>query len=595
MKKTLYIGAILFLHIQASAYKIQIKTHDSIRRLAGQTEETNSTEKEFLVYESPDSKSGSQIWKIDANDWLNSRYDAGTRYDFLVKLYYANTKEISNTKQKHVGCFLGDANQVAHQFFRLTSDNDNQFVNKSDVAIRDIESLLISVSEDRKMLGMEFVLSSSNGRQTFHFRLPHCIQGSKNPLIDLDNQLTVQNDLTKLSRQVASVEILKRKPNAEMNSNEDGFIQQDQVDADDSLEFGKKLPRFELFADYSSIKPSKNKRPWAGIDITKADSGEKFALTVLDYFYESMVQNMNDPNDNFIAQKIPAGKDKWCHMPWLNVGDTGREAIHGLTKERDLQPSKIYPSVGSTPEKAGADWGIGFYNDVACAAIQKVFGDRKNPNANPNFSNITFPDGSASVKVLFTTAALDELQESFTWTAHVSEPKTTLRKLKNVRMVQIDVAVKDSKIKGVRKEVDNWMMTTFYFDKNYKPSYQFKNADRFKGTFAGLLKMRPIGIQTGFDPSTSLIFKGALTNSTANVYYPGDQLLMNGPADNSKGSCMSCHGAAGTLVSMVPGVKNFDHYKSVKSSALDFSMQMAFAKRNYETRPGQAKAMGLDR
>ena len=84
MKKTLYIGAIIFLQIQASAYKIQIKTHDSIRRLAGQTEETNSTEKEFLVYESPDSKSGSQIWKIDANDWLNSRYDAGTRYDFLI-------------------------------------------------------------------------------------------------------------------------------------------------------------------------------------------------------------------------------------------------------------------------------------------------------------------------------------------------------------------------------------------------------------------------------------------------------------------------------------------------------------------------------
>ena len=46
---------------------------------------------------------------------------------------------------------------------------------------------------------------------------------------------------------------------------------------------------------------------------------------------------------------------------------------------------------------------------------------------------------------------------------------------------------------------------------------------------------------------------------------------MNGPADNPKGSCLSCHGAAGTTSKMVPGVKDFNQYLNIKNSGLDFS------------------------
>ena len=153
-------------------------------------------------------------------------------------------------------------------------------------------------------------------------------------------------------------------------------------------------------------------------------------------------------------------------------------------------------------------------------------------------------------------------------------------------MVQIDVAVKDSSLIGARKEVDHWMMTTFYYD----ASYNAVSRHNYKDGLAGLLKMRPIGIQTGFDPATSMIFKGSKTNSADNAYYGAKPGLMNGPADNPKGSCMSCHGAAGTTVKMVPGVKDFDQYLKYKDAGMDFSQQMALAKRNYETRFGQRGA-----
>jgi hypothetical protein len=89
-----------------------------------------------------------------------------------------------------------------------------------------------------------------------------------------------------------------------------------------------------------------------------------------------------------------------------------------------------------------------------------------------------------------------------------------------------------------------------------------------------------------------MIFAGSKTNSANNVYYGANPRLMNGPADNPKASCLSCHGAAGTTIKMVPGVKDFNEYMRVKSTGLDFSQQLALAKRNHETRSGQITAKG---
>lgn len=579
---------LVFLCFQAEAYQAQVKVYDTIRKMNGgktvtaerQVAEAGAApEENVLVYYSPDAKQVQKTYVVDVNAWSNFKRQGNTRLDLFLKLYYANIKDVSRSGQRHVGCFLGDAEKVARDFF------------KTELPISNIDKQYVTVSEDGKMIGFEFDYQNPSGARSLvsaHFRLPHCIQGAKSALIDMSQIKTAQRTMPEPARAVASVQNI-RVPASSLEG-ESGFEIYDKMNNNDAnAESAKRLPRFKLRGDYDRIRASANSRPWKGMDISTEEGGRQFAHAVLDYFYDSLVTDLQNPEQNFIAQNIPAGKSHWCHMPWLNVGDSGREMIHGLTKERDLGPSEIYPDAGTTKEKQGSDWGIGFYNDIACATAFNIFGSAEQQAATPDFTKANFPDGSVSVKVLFTTANLDALKGAYTWTANVSLPKSTSRALRPVRMVQIDVAVKDSSLKGVRSEVDGWMMTTFYYDASYvAPSRHTE----YKGALAGLLKMRPIGIQTGFDPSTSLIFKDAKTNSAGNAYYGANPKLMNGPADNPKASCLSCHGAAGTSVSMVPGIKDFNGYRNVKASGLDFSQQLALAKRNYETRNGQKKSAG---
>lgn len=193
-----------------------------------------------------------------------------------------------------------------------------------------------------------------------------------------------------------------------------------------------------------------------------------------------------------------------------------------------------------------------------------------------------FEQGTMSIKTLYTTSKTSELDGAFTWTAHTTHTDQQKRELQDMRMLQIDVAIKDSSIKGSRAEADHWVMTTYYYD----PKFKWDFANEFEGVPEGLLRMRPVGVHTGFDPSTSTIFEGSKTNSAGNKHWSTDSLLVNGPADNPKGSCMGCHGVAGLkFPGMVPGIKDFESYAKVKDQAMDFSQQLAFAKKNFETKP----------
>lgn len=572
----LFMFCLVFFALSVQAYDVTIQTHNTVRKLAGEPEVPAAFDEDSsLVYDSPDAKTKIKLRSISPDTWNSGKTSPNSRLDYFLKIYYANIKDFSNSGQRHFGCFFGDAENFAGQYFN------------SGAPIANIRQLDASVSEDRKMIGVEFEYINRDPKKKniiAHFRLPHCTQGAKNVLVQVERAATAHKKLNDSGRKVAAVPVL-RLP-AAATTDENGYDTYDKLSKlDVNAEIGKTLPRFKLCSEYNQMKPNPEARPWKGMDIRTEQGGKKFAQVVLDYFYDSLVQDASNTNNNFIAQNIKPGKTRWCHMPWLNVGDSGRELIHGLTKERDLEKSEIYPNVNTTKEKEGSDWGIGFYNDIACASMHDVFGSEQK-TVQPDFLNKKFPDGSVSVKILFTTAKLDELNGSFTWTANVSPAKSTSRKLREVKLVQIDVAVKDSTLIGTKKEIDHWMMTTFYYD----ASYIADSTHKYSGQLAGLLKMRPIGIQTGFDPSTSLIFNGSKTNSADNIYYGVSPKLMNGPADNPKGSCLSCHGAAGTSVKMVPGVKDFDQYLKIKDKGLDFSQQMALAKRNYETRYGQKKA-----
>lgn len=579
--KLILLISILFSVTHSNAYNVQVIVHNTMKNILGNTDKErqvaneSADEDSYLVYYSPNSKSKSKIYAISPTQWAQFKNQANSRLDLFLKLYYANIKNFSNSGQKHVGCFVGDAERLVEQYFN------------TNLPIANLDGLLASVSEDRKMIGLEFKYKNfgSNKLMTAHYRLPHCVQGAKAPLIDYAQIKIAKNIWPESKRSVAS---LIRMP-AAAGKEENGFDIYDKLNKmDEAAESAHKLPRFKLRADYDEIQPNAEARPWKGMDISNEQNAQKFAQLVLDYFYDSLAQDANNAENNFNAQGIPATKVQWCHLPWLNVGDSGREMIHGLTKERDLEKSEIYPEVNSTKDKEGSDWGIGFYNDIACTVANRVYGSSKNALASPDFTKSNFPDGSVSVKVLFTTANLDALKDSYSLVANVSLPKSTSKRLRKVKMIQIDVAVKDSTLKGVNRDADGWMMTSFYYD----AAYTAPSRHKFTGVLSGLSKMRPIGIQTGFEPANSIIFKGSKTNSENNQYYGNKPMLMNGPADNPKASCLSCHGAAGTAVKMVPGIKDFAHYNKVKRSGLDFSQQLALGKRNHETRSGQKTSKG---
>ncbi|MGZ3689995.1 MAG: hypothetical protein ACXVAX_00740 [Pseudobdellovibrio sp.] len=584
----LMLALVIFSVVQAQAYNVKTLVYNTMSDYLGKDQPLRTTasdlsansEEPLLVYYSPDSKLKDKANIIDAGTWANFKNKGNTRLDLFLKLYYSNIKDISNSGQRHVGCFFGDAEKVANGFF--TQQNE----------ITNLDKLYVTVSEDRKMIGFEFDYKNPYSKQpavTAHYRLPHCLFGAKTALFQPDQIKNAKRGMSEESRSVASLKNIREPAAAPAaQTEENGFDIYDNMNKDDAaLEIN--LPRFKLRADYDQMKPQPETRPWKGMDIRGEANGIKFAQTVLDYFLDSLGQDDQNANNNFIAQNIKPNQTQWCHMPWLNVGDSGREMIHGLTKERDLGASAIYPDAASTQDKEGSDWGIGFYNDIACVSANQIFGSLPGKAlAAPDFTKAQFPDGSVSVKVLFTTANLDALNGSFKWNANVSLPKSTSRRLREVKMIQIDVAVKDSTLIGTRKETDGWMMTTFYYDASYVSTSRHK----YKGALAGLLKMRPIGIQTGFDPSTSLIFKDSKTNSSNNQFYGANPQLMNGPADNPQASCLSCHGSAGTTVKMVPGVKDDSGYSQIKNKGLDFSQQLALAKRNYETRAGQKVAKG---
>ncbi len=507
-----------------------------------------------------------QIIQLDEQRWIKKFKDS-SRFDFLVKFYSATTRSLSNTKQVHSACFTGNSKEVATQFFN------------SNLPVKNFSKIYATESFDGKTIGVTMIPSNKKAAQTnsYHFRLNNCLEAGKSQTFTFDEQKIVKNfDYERMPAQFKD-EKLPNLPNAAKKLN--GFEVLDVLSQESERIANKmKLPRFKLRGDYSKydIKPSD--RPWKNIDITTQAGKEKFARDTLYFFFKGMADQSPKADLNFRAEKNK--RTNWCHMPWLQVGEAGREVIHGLTKERDIESSTMYPNIDK-----GANWGIGYYNSTSCKTIEQIWGDQNAPLEKPNFV-IPFPDGTMSAKILFSTSPSPFLKDSYTLHANISGPGETFRSIQKLRMIQIDISVKDSAVRGARPQADNWIMTTYYFD----PTYKWDFAGEFTSPeVQGLMHMRPIGIQSGFDAETSTIFAGAVANSVDNVKW-GTGKLLNGPGDNRKSSCMGCHGTAGTSYhtqfKMVPGVLDDAMFAaSRKSYNLDFSQQLAFGKRNFETQP----------
>ena len=359
---------------------------------------------------------------------------------------------------------------------------------------------------------------------------------------------------------------------------------------------GWDLPKFTLSQDYPQTKPASDTSPWATIDFKTQP--EAYLQAVIKYCYEGNLEV------DFVAQNN--SKRKWYHAPWLHYGANGREFVRGLTKERSSRPFEL----SSTQSQTYRNFAVGFYNDQGGYTIGQVWRDP----AKPNITAVNFPEGTVTFKLLFTTAPETIgpfLQGSPEWVADIDRsPDVTAIKATKVRLLQVDVAVKDS-----RSLCGGWVFGTFQYDASVSGASPWQ-------------KLRPLTLVWGNDPAlTETMFNAgekpaetwisdtspiskyrrnppAGVNSAKVFGWAGRG---NGPVDNSKSSCLSCHSTAQIPASspMAPLDNTAESQKlrwfrnlapstpfDATSQTLDFSLQLGVGLQNFQTFQTMVAHMG---
>lgn len=228
---------------------------------------------------------------------------------------------------------------------------------------------------------------------------------------------------------------------------------------------------------------------------------------------------------------------KWYHVPWMHLGSKGREFMHGLTRERSSPKGEL----GSGQKRCVQNWAVGFYNPAGGVTLGEIWGDGTQP---PVPAKARFPVGTVVAKLLFTHATETEvpmLAGAPRWQANVHDPakldtrgcpEEIDRVAAEVRLLQLDVAVRDKDANSTT----GWVFGTFVYN----------------GALSGSdpwAKLEPVGLMWGNDPdlSDADVLSGkkpeqgiVLSNLGFGREF-GRGGRMNGPVDNSRSACLSCH------------------------------------------------------
>lgn len=336
---------------------------------------------------------------------------------------------------------------------------------------------------------------------------------------------------------------------------------------------------FELRQDYPTALPASEDLPWRKIVTKKDDFKAKwreYLLAILKYGFEGNLE------ENWIVQNNK--KRKWYHAPYMdadavgfdsNGKDTfrpmGREYIHGLTQERTtcLEELKGEKSCLSSSPKF-QNWAVSVYNEPGGYYIGEVWRElftklnTTKPIPIPNPADIWkelpegFPEETVAIKLLFTEADDEMLAGTIEWQANINvntpipvPPHLQRRETKTMRLMQIDVAVRE------RKEISptGWVFGTFVFQKGNAATISYPSVH------SGWLRFVPIGLTYGNGEGES--FNEDNANLAHKQHQGCDQYLesnkeiekdllkpgkarTNGPIDNPISSCISCHSAAET-------------------------------------------------
>jgi hypothetical protein len=181
---------------------------------------------------------------------------------------------------------------------------------------------------------------------------------------------------------------------------------------------------------------------------------------------------------------------------------------------------------------------------------------------------------------LATVAEVPYLHDAFEWDAHVAAIGTT-RTVQKVRLLQIDVAVRDFRANGTT----GWVFGTFGYDGDAPGATPWD-------------RMVPVGLMWGNDPSLNpAAFAGGQRPTESRILNPvigTNQHLgwlgrLNGPVDNPRSACLSCHSTAQSpAIAPLPSASATDATKmrwfrnlpagtpfETGGASLDYSLQLS--------------------
>lgn len=428
----------------------------------------------------------------------------------------------------------------------------------------------------------------------------------------------------------------------------------------DTAPQGYSGPKFKLSQNYPNVVCNE-RLPWDGIDFRSPAGAKKLLLAARDYCFEGFIKS--DPQRSLAGANEPLDEDfrpetnevrHWYHMPYLHVGSNPREAIHGMTRESDQRISRYNPDERNNPDRRQQNWGAAFYNAKAAAAIGKYWQGNR-----PAGGAFEYPEGSVIFKLLFTedpelpgtdlehpqAVVVPWLQGSPKWTANIHQknrdpviPKNQLPKqARAVRLVQMDIAIKVSY--GVSPT--GWIFGSLVYNRNAPEDV----IERHRG-WGAYGRVMPVGLSFGNDPNVMLPEAGMdgsrdLRESVYSIDIPdgpasklrygldfrslGVGGRVNGPGDNPKSSCLSCHTTArwngtgqGLFDTLFPNIditrSNWDNIKpwfvnlgrgqvfrigNENAQPLDTSLQLQIALVNFRderalTPPGETVITPLD-
>jgi len=335
--------------------------------------------------------------------------------------------------------------------------------------------------------------------------------------------------------------------------------------------------RFWL-SDCYPAAASPDAQPWLAFD--PKTQPEQYLWAVLDYFYEGNIRD-GDADASFDPRQNPVRG--WYNAPWLDYSPNGREGLHGLTRER----TSCRTELGPRQQRIWDNYAVGFYNAPGAVTLGKVW----RGHGDPVSASAAMPEGTVAAKLLFTTATEAEapyLKGSPKWPAYIYAnthdrdffaPEHARRVVREVRLLQVDIAVRDSRVNAST----GWVFGTFVYGggPGVRPN-----------TDAGWSNLTPVGLMWGNNNGEQWI-------NTAQHTHLGRAGRLDGPVDNPKSSCLSCHSTAEVFPvggppppGLIPGPHDrwqnwfndlpADTAFRPGGASLDYSLQLAVGIGNYK-------------